>query len=299
MSTSNKTSETKRSVSKKTTSSSGSSRTARASKQARLSVEVPDASEMCVEPVSTGSAQALSAPSQSSEAASVEQAEPKKKSKRSKRLVTEETSTAPRVKKSKTPVEEVVTVKTEEVEEVAAEVVETEGSAEETAIAPRSSTGVVAACEMVTEQFDLLYAQLENELALTRENRNRKVGINTWRSMLKNVRKMKTSTLKAMKKAKKRTGSKTGKQTSGFLKPVEIVDELAQFADWDPTELKSRVDVTRYICAYVRKNNLKDLKDGRIIRADEKLAKLLKYDKETEKDLTISYLQNKIQPLFK
>ena len=43
-------------------------------------------------------------------------------------------------------------------------------------------------------------------------------------------------------------------------------------------EKKSRVDVTRFICAYIKEHELQNPKDKRYILPDEKLTKLLNYD---------------------
>ena len=65
-----------------------------------------------------------------------------------------------------------------------------------------------------------------------------------------------------------------------FLKPVKISKELAKFTGWDPAVEKSRVDVTKYICNYIKDNNLQNPTDRRQIQVekDPKFKKLLEFD---------------------
>jgi chromatin remodeling complex protein RSC6 len=86
---------------------------------------------------------------------------------------------------------------------------------------------------------------------------------------------------------------------SGFLKPVKISKEMAKFTGWEANELRSRVDVTKMICDYIKKNNLQNPSDRRQIMADTKLSKLLNYDskKDTE-PLTYYRIQSFMKPHF-
>ena len=87
---------------------------------------------------------------------------------------------------------------------------------------------------------------------------------------------------------------------SGFLKPVKISNEMAKFTGWNANELRSRVDVTKYLCNYIRENNLQNPKDRRQIIADAKLSKLLNYDnkKDNSEPLTYYRIQSYIKPHF-
>jgi chromatin remodeling complex protein RSC6 len=74
---------------------------------------------------------------------------------------------------------------------------------------------------------------------------------------------------------------------------------MAKFTGWDPTELKSRVDVTKFICAYVKDHNLQNPEDRRQILADPKLTKLLKYDVKKEGNpLTYFRIQTSLKNHF-
>lgn len=80
-------------------------------------------------------------------------------------------------------------------------------------------------------------------------------------------------------KAKRST---TGNNNSGFLKPVKISSDMDDFTGWNPDELHSRVDVTKYICKYIKDNDLQYPEDKRKIIPDAKLLKLLDLKKDTD-----------------
>jgi hypothetical protein len=84
------------------------------------------------------------------------------------------------------------------------------------------------------------------------------------------------------------------------LKPVHISKELAKFTGWDHNELRSRVDVTKYICNYIKEKNLQDPTDKRNIRVEDdgNLKKLLKYDGKDKKPLTYYRLQTYLKSHF-
>jgi chromatin remodeling complex protein RSC6 len=82
------------------------------------------------------------------------------------------------------------------------------------------------------------------------------------------------------------------------MKPVKVSNDMAKFAGWDPVQLRSRIDATKYICQYIRDHNLQNPADRRQINPDEKLGKLLGYDAKKEKPLTYYSIQQKIQQHF-
>jgi chromatin remodeling complex protein RSC6 len=74
---------------------------------------------------------------------------------------------------------------------------------------------------------------------------------------------------------------------------------MAKFTGWNHDELKSRVDVTKYICKYIRDNNLQNPEDRRQIIADKKLAKLLDFNPEKDdKPLTYYRIQTYMKKHF-
>ena len=82
----------------------------------------------------------------------------------------------------------------------------------------------------------------------------------------------------------KKNKNKGNRAPSGFVKPTKISDELAVFLGRESGTLMARTDVTKQITAYVRSNNLQAKENGRLILADDKLKKLLKYDEKTVTD---------------
>jgi hypothetical protein len=82
----------------------------------------------------------------------------------------------------------------------------------------------------------------------------------------------------------KKNKNKGNRAPSGFVKPTKISDELAVFLGRESGTLMARTDVTTQITAYVRSNNLQAKENGRLILADDKLKKLLKYDEKTVTD---------------
>lgn len=92
---------------------------------------------------------------------------------------------------------------------------------------------------------------------------------------------------------KRRTGSNSN---SGFLKPKLVTQELCAFLERPAGTQMSRTEVTRSICDYIKRNELQDKKNRRIIVPDQRLSGLLKL----EKGQTLTYfdLQSKMNHLF-
>jgi len=93
------------------------------------------------------------------------------------------------------------------------------------------------------------------------------------------------------KKAKDNTNS-------GFMKPIRISEDLRQFLELDQpltTEPITRAYLTTRLCNYIKKNNLQNPDDKRIIFPDKNLVKLFGIqDNETE-PLTYYNIQKRIQ----
>jgi chromatin remodeling complex protein RSC6 len=80
---------------------------------------------------------------------------------------------------------------------------------------------------------------------------------------------------------------------SGFSKLQIVSDEFAEFAGWDKGALKSRIDLNKSLCKYIKDHNLQDEKDGRIILPDKALAGVLHYGEDSGK-LDFAQLQKYI-----
>lgn len=174
-------------------------------------------------------------------------------------------------------------------------VVETPQSTEEV-VAPPTTTRRKVIREDVLLRFDTLMETLEKEIELTRSDKSRNVSLKTFRSLSKDVKRLRNDAAKVMKTKRKTTSN----SSSGFKKPVKVSKQIAKFAGWNPEELKSRNDVTKVLCDYIKKNDLQNPKDRREILVDKRLAKILNYDSKTEtQPMTYWYLQQKVQHHYK
>ena len=151
--------------------------------------------------------------------------------------------------------------------------------------------------DIVLQSFDEIIKSIETEMEGLREGDTKNKGVKFLRTLNKRIKALKNQSSRIIKD--KRVSAKGTNNNSGFLKPVKISTEMAKFTGWDKDELKSRVDVTKFLCDYIRNNNLQNPKDKRQILADGKLQKLLKYDpkKETE-PLTYFKLQSSLKGHF-
>jgi len=163
--------------------------------------------------------------------------------------------------------------------------------------APKEKKRRVPTKETVAVEFDELVALVQKEIERLRESSGKQKGIKFLRSLNKSIKTLRGHSVRVMKQ-KQKTNRKNN-TNSGFLKPVQISKEMAKFTGWDHSELRSRVDVTKYICNYIRENNLQNPDDRRQILVDKKLAKLLEYDsKSDDKPLTYYRIQSYMKKHF-
>lgn len=152
--------------------------------------------------------------------------------------------------------------------------------------------------DYVVSSFDELIKSIEDEIETMREGDNKVKGVKFLKTLNKKIKTLKTHSSRLIKE-KKNNGIKSTNKNSGFLKPVPISKEMTKFAGWNADELKSRVDVTKFLCNYIRDNNLQNPKDRRQIVVDGKLAKILKYDSKKETvPLTYYRMQSSIKHHF-
>ncbi|NBO25089.1 MAG: hypothetical protein EBU93_07670, partial [Chlamydiae bacterium] len=151
--------------------------------------------------------------------------------------------------------------------------------------------------ESVTTEFDELIAAVEAEIESLRTAPSKSKGVKFLRTINKRLKTLKSHALRV---SKQRPSSRRKNTNSGFLKPVNISKELAKFTGWDQNEPRSRVDVTKYICNYIKEHNLQDPEDRRNIRVenDANLKKLLRFDGKDKKPLTYYSLQTYLKSHF-
>ena len=93
---------------------------------------------------------------------------------------------------------------------------------------------------------------------------------------MRNLQKRHVRNLKsAQKMGKKNRAGRGPRQPSGFVKPTRISKELAKFLGKKEGTEMARTEVTKEINAYIRSHQLQDPENGRIIKADSALSKLL------------------------
>jgi upstream activation factor subunit UAF30 len=153
--------------------------------------------------------------------------------------------------------------------------------------------------ESVEAEFTALIGSIEEEVNRLRSASEGKVtkGVKFLRSVNKTLKTLKNHALRV---SKHRATTRRNNTNSGFLKPVQISKDLAKFTGWDPAQPRSRVDVTKFICDYIRQNNLQDPEDKRRIRVDSdpNLKKLLRFDGKDGKPLTYYSLQTYLKSHF-
>lgn len=209
---------------------------------------------------------------------------PTKTSKKSK------TSTVKKVGKKSKAKAQVVEAPVEVVEEVV------ETPVEEVVETPKRTRRVVDR-ESVVRDFDSLLQTLEDrveQLRSTDAKSRKNTGVKFVKSLTKSLRTLKKDTQKAMKMKRKTNRAKN--TTSGFMKPVPISEEMIKFTGWEADAPKSRVDVTKFICNYIKENDLQKPADRRVILPDTKLKKILNH--QEGENLTYYSLQKKIQHHF-
>lgn len=116
------------------------------------------------------------------------------------------------------------------------------------------------------------------------------------KNLIKLVQKENDKKEKILKKERDRK-EKARLSPSGFAKPTDISTEMCDFIKIPHGTLMSRTEVTKNINAYVSLNNLKDPVNGRIIRPDPVLKKLLRVSDGDE--VTFFHMQRLLNPHIK
>jgi chromatin remodeling complex protein RSC6 len=105
--------------------------------------------------------------------------------------------------------------------------------------------------------------------------------------VIDDVREIKKDSRKISKKPRK-----TPWVPSGIFSKVTISKELAKFTGWEIDSQHSRVEVYRFLYAYVKDNKLNEINERKdIIEPDFKLRRLLGYDEERDGPLKFFNIQ--------
>jgi chromatin remodeling complex protein RSC6 len=123
-------------------------------------------------------------------------------------------------------------------------------------------------------QFDQLITQLNSM----------KTQISGIQQHIKQLEKGVKKHMNVLKKEIIKTKNKGNRQPSGFAKPSKVTKELCEFMNKaEGTEI-ARTEVTCALVAYIKKNNLENTKNSKIINPDEKLKILLGIEEGEELD---------------
>lgn len=153
-----------------------------------------------------------------------------------------------------------------------------------------SKTRVVPTRDSIMTDFAELLSLIDTEVARLRDSTEKNSGVKFLRSVSRRVKVLHTASARVMKQ---KQPSARKNNNSGFLKPVPISPEMAKFTGLPSDQLHSRVEVTKYLCKYIKDHELQNPADKRQIVADAALAKILNYDAKTdEKPLTYYRLQS-------
>ena len=121
--------------------------------------------------------------------------------------------------------------------------------------------------------------------------------LSTLKSDFKTLEKTVSREMKAAQKlANKKRRSTNPRKPSGFTKATPISEELANFLGKAVGTEMARTEVSKEITKYIKSNNLQDASNGRVIKADAKLSKLLRLGKDDE--LTFFNLQRYMKVHF-
>ena len=88
------------------------------------------------------------------------------------------------------------------------------------------------------------------------------------------------------------TTKKSGAKADGLHRPMQPSQELGAIVGTKPM---ARADIVKKVWEYIKKNKLQDAKDGRNIKADDKLTKVFGKKEATMFEMN-RYLTNHIKP---
>lgn len=163
--------------------------------------------------------------------------------------------------------------------------------------APVKERAAPPTAESVQAELTELASTLEQQIAQLRDSSDKTGSLKFLRGILRRVKSLQANSVRVMRR--KQTVKRVNNTSSGFLKPVKISADIAKFTGLNPSELHSRVDVTKYLCGYIKSHDLQNPEDKRQIIPDQALSKLLGYDaKKSTEPLTYYRVQSLLKPHF-
>ena len=172
-----------------------------------------------------------------------------------------------------------------------AEVVDTEvvDAGEEVVGVEKKRTRRVATKDTLRTDFDTLWTEYAEELAVKKKS-GKKL------SLEKYLHKLQTDVYKLLKIRPLGDEKKPrAENNSGFMKPVNISPELANFISVDSSAPITRVAITKKICEYIKEKDLQNPKDRREIVPDASLKRIFSLTEMEKEPLTYYSMQKKIQ----
>jgi chromatin remodeling complex protein RSC6 len=168
--------------------------------------------------------------------------------------------------------------------------------AAEDVVEGESKTRVVPTRDSVMTDFSEILSLVDAEIERLRDGSDKPNSAKFLRQMNRRLRSLQGNTARILKH---KAPSARRNNNSGFLKPVNISGDIAKFTGLDPKTQHSRVDVTKFLCKYIKDKNLQNPADKRQINADPALSKLLNYDsKTTGEPLTYYHMQRLLKNHF-
>jgi upstream activation factor subunit UAF30 len=149
---------------------------------------------------------------------------------------------------------------------------------------------------VIKEIFNDIFSLIDGEIENITDSDDK--AVKKSERFIKKIKKKLVAVQKKVAPVSRKRKTPITSENSGFLKPVKVSKELSKFASWEPDVPKSRVDVTKYMCEYIKKNGLQNPTDRRQIIADENLKKLLGYDPKKNEPLTYYRIQTYLKPHF-
>ena len=88
--------------------------------------------------------------------------------------------------------------------------------------------------------------------------------------------------MKCLKKEATKNKNRGNRKPSGFAKPTKVTKELCEFMNKKEGSEIARTEVTSTLSSYIKKNNLQNKNNKKIILPDDKLKDLLGINDEEE-----------------